>query len=111
MYISYLYVQTVTRQCFCFPNSQWGVTAYDTSLIWPFLWTSGTIQTNLFSHTISDCLFEIFMDHLVLTKDKDLSDAPLFCATRWTFYCTSWVSLCNETIETFPLPWKSIFDS
>ena len=25
MYISYLYVQTVTRQCFCFPNSQWGV--------------------------------------------------------------------------------------
>ena len=29
MYISYLYVQTVTRQCFCFPNSQWGVTAHD----------------------------------------------------------------------------------
>ena len=23
------YVQTVTRQCFCFPNSQWGVTAHD----------------------------------------------------------------------------------
>ena len=30
MVISYLYVQTVTRQCFCFPNSQWGVTAHDT---------------------------------------------------------------------------------
>ena len=29
MYISYLYVQTVTRQCFCFPNSQWGVTTHD----------------------------------------------------------------------------------
>ena len=29
MYILYLYVQTVTRQCFCFPNSQWGVTAHD----------------------------------------------------------------------------------
>ena len=23
MYISYLYVQTITRQCFCFPNNQW----------------------------------------------------------------------------------------
>ena len=33
MYISYLYVQTVTRQCFCFPNSQWGVTAHDTSIL------------------------------------------------------------------------------
>ena len=31
MVISCLYVQTVTRQCFCFPNSQWGVTAHDTS--------------------------------------------------------------------------------
>ena len=29
MYISYLYVQTITLQCFCFPNSQWGVTAHD----------------------------------------------------------------------------------
>ena len=29
MFILYLYVQTVTRQCFCFPNSQWGVTAHD----------------------------------------------------------------------------------
>ena len=29
MYISYLYVQTITHQCFCFPNSQWGVTAHD----------------------------------------------------------------------------------
>ena len=29
MYISYLYVQTVTRQCFCLPNSQWGATAHD----------------------------------------------------------------------------------
>ena len=29
MYIFYLYVQIVTRQCFCFPNSQWGVTAHD----------------------------------------------------------------------------------
>ena len=29
MYIWYLYVQTITRQCFCFPNSQWGVTAHD----------------------------------------------------------------------------------
>ena len=29
MYISYLYVQTVTRQCFHFPNIQWGVTAHD----------------------------------------------------------------------------------
>ena len=29
MYILYLYVQTVTRQCFCFPNSQWGATAHD----------------------------------------------------------------------------------
>ena len=29
MYISYLYVQTVTHQCFCFANSQWGVTAHD----------------------------------------------------------------------------------
>ena len=25
----YLYVQIVTRQCFCFRNSQWGVTAHD----------------------------------------------------------------------------------
>ena len=32
-YISYLYVQTVTHQCYCFPNSQWGVTAHDTSLV------------------------------------------------------------------------------
>ena len=45
-------------------------------------------QTNLFSHTISDCQFGIYVDHLVLTKCKDLSDAPLFCATHWTFYCT-----------------------
>ena len=30
MYISYLYVQTVICQCFCFPNSQWGATAHDT---------------------------------------------------------------------------------
>ena len=30
MVISCLYVQTVTRQCFCFPNSQWGATAHDT---------------------------------------------------------------------------------
>ena len=29
MYISYLYVQTVTHQCFCFPNGQWGVTTHD----------------------------------------------------------------------------------
>ena len=29
MVISCLYVQTVTHQCFCFPNSQWGVTAHD----------------------------------------------------------------------------------
>ena len=29
MYIFYLYVQTVTHQCFCFPNSQWGTTAHD----------------------------------------------------------------------------------
>ena len=29
MYISYLYVQTVTHQCFCFPNGQWSVTAHD----------------------------------------------------------------------------------
>ena len=29
MYISYLYVQTVTHQYFCFLNSQWGVTAHD----------------------------------------------------------------------------------
>ena len=29
MYIFYLYVQTITRQCFCFPNSQWGVTTHD----------------------------------------------------------------------------------
>ena len=29
MYIFYLYVQTITHQCFCFPNSQWGVTAHD----------------------------------------------------------------------------------
>ena len=28
-----LYVQTVTRQCFCFPNSQWGTTAHDTILV------------------------------------------------------------------------------
>ena len=33
MVISCLYVQTVTRQCFCFPNSQWGVTAHDTLLV------------------------------------------------------------------------------
>ena len=32
MYIFYLYVQTVTRQCFCFPNSQWGVTTHDTGM-------------------------------------------------------------------------------
>ena len=32
MYISYLYVQTITRQCVCFPNSQWGVTAHDRSM-------------------------------------------------------------------------------
>ena len=29
MVISCLYVQTVIRQCFCFPNSQWGATAHD----------------------------------------------------------------------------------
>ena len=29
MVISCLYVQTVTHQCFCFPNSQWGATAHD----------------------------------------------------------------------------------
>ena len=29
MVISCLYVQTVTRQCFCFPNSQWGATTHD----------------------------------------------------------------------------------
>ena len=29
MYILYLYVQIITRQCFCFPNSQWDVTAHD----------------------------------------------------------------------------------
>ena len=29
MVISCLYVQIVTRQCFCFPNSQWGVTTHD----------------------------------------------------------------------------------
>ena len=29
VYISYLYVQTITHQCFCFPNSQWGATAHD----------------------------------------------------------------------------------
>ena len=28
MVISCLYVQTVIRQCFCFPNSQWGATAH-----------------------------------------------------------------------------------
>ena len=33
MYISYLYVQTVTHQCFCFPNSQWGATAHDTTVV------------------------------------------------------------------------------
>ena len=32
MVISCLYVQTIIRQCFCFPNSQWGATAHDTSL-------------------------------------------------------------------------------
>ena len=31
MVISCLYVQTVIRQCFCFPNSQWGATAHDNS--------------------------------------------------------------------------------
>ena len=34
MVISCLYVQTVTRQCFCFPNSQWGVTAHDIWMPW-----------------------------------------------------------------------------
>ena len=30
MYIFfYLYVQTITHQCFCFPNSQWGATTHD----------------------------------------------------------------------------------
>ena len=29
MYILYLYIQTITHQCFSFPNSQWGVTAHD----------------------------------------------------------------------------------
>ena len=29
MVISCLYVQTVIRQCFCFPNSQWGATAHN----------------------------------------------------------------------------------
>ena len=33
MHIFYLYVQIVTHQCFCFPNSQWGVTTYDNSLL------------------------------------------------------------------------------
>ena len=28
-YIFYLYIQIVTRQCFCFLNSQWGITAHD----------------------------------------------------------------------------------
>ena len=29
MVILCLYVQTVTHQCFCFPNSQWDITAHD----------------------------------------------------------------------------------
>ena len=29
MVIPCLYVQTIIRQCFCFPNSQWGATAHD----------------------------------------------------------------------------------
>ena len=29
MVISCLYVQTVTHQCFCFPDSQWHVTTHD----------------------------------------------------------------------------------
>ena len=29
MVILCLYVQTVIRQCFCFPNSQWGATTHD----------------------------------------------------------------------------------
>ena len=29
MVISCLYVQTIIRQCFCFPNSQWGATAHN----------------------------------------------------------------------------------
>ena len=29
MYIFRLYVQTITRQCFCFPNNQSGATAHD----------------------------------------------------------------------------------
>ena len=33
MVISCLYVQTVIRQCFCFPNSQWGTTAHDTKYV------------------------------------------------------------------------------
>ena len=33
MYIFYLYVQIITRQCFCFPSSQWGVTAHDTIVL------------------------------------------------------------------------------
>ena len=37
MVISCLYVQTVTRQCFCFPNSQWGVTAHDKRLPNPYV--------------------------------------------------------------------------
>ena len=33
MYISYLYVQTVTCQYFCFPNSQWDATAHDINIV------------------------------------------------------------------------------
>ena len=33
VYILYLYVQTIIRQCFCFPNSQWGATAHDKTII------------------------------------------------------------------------------
>ena len=31
-HVFYSYIQSVTHQCFCFPNSQWGTTALDKRL-------------------------------------------------------------------------------
>ena len=42
MYIFYLYVQTIIHQCFCFPNSQWGVTAHDITIPYICCFVRGT---------------------------------------------------------------------
>ena len=48
MVISCLYVQTVICQCFCFPNSQWGVTAHDIANTFRGYWSVSKQNENNF---------------------------------------------------------------